>query len=402
MNFLFLLKYTNLLAGTPTLAARMSRWLVSNGHSVTVLGNRMDESCIDLFDRRVDIINHDHGEYELGCIRKANNILSEFNILRPDVIKSFDPISWWEASVVSQCFSPPSKVIAGVYLPKPVSVTSKFFRNTRLKIVLRQFERHMGRDNRLFISDQQLENYRLVKYSFMNGHIWPLAIDVERFVNVDRQPRKGAIVSIGRISSMKEYNFYMVDVVEQLLRDGYDLTWDVYGDGVDKERLAQLIKDRNLQDHIHLHGRLPYTQFENALKNAYFFVGMGTAALEAAACGVPTIVAIESDKTGMTYGRISQLPFGNIGDRMRQPPNLFVKDEIRAILECSPEQYSQEAEHDRTYVKQYSMEQRMRHFMEIVERARPFSPDKFFMAAYSAHLKVEKFRVCLSRKNGAI
>jgi len=398
MNFLFLLKYTHILGGVETLAVRMSRWLVSHGHTVIILSNRIDKSGDSLFDKRVRLLSHEQGQYALGCSWKVKKICKKLNIPRPDLIKGFDPESCWEASVLSQAFTPSPKVIAGVYLPTVSTTSTRLFRETRQKMLLQHFEKRLNRNNRLFISDEQLENYRKERAPLMEGHVWPLAVDVGRFTSAQRQPRKGSLVSIGRLSPMKEYNLYMVDVVARLVRSGLDVTWDVYGDGPDEEHVKNLIHESGMEDRIRLHGRLPYDRFQDALLNAYIFVGMGTAAVEAAACGVPVVVAIAHDPTGMTYGRISRLPMGNIGDRMIRPPHLFVEDEIKAILELTPQHYAREAEIDRAAALQYDMEQRMQHFMDIVERATPCSPNAILKIAYSAHLRIEQARLCLSRK----
>ena len=391
MRFLFLIKYTDILGGVETLAARMSAWLCSTGHEVTIITNQFHDSCCQLFDSRVRLVSHGRGTYALGDLPTAKEICGVFRIQRPDLIKGFDPETCFEAGVVSRCFAPQPKVVAGVYLPTHDRPSRALYKDTRRRLIHSYFVHGLSRENRIFLGHEQKAEYRGGTSPLMDGHVWPLPVDVGRYKSVKRSPRSGALVSVGRLSPMKEYNFYMVDIVEKLSREGRDVTWDIYGDGPDEQSLLQLVRERNLGHQIKLHGRLPYHKFEDAMKMAYAFIGMGTAAVEAAASGVPVIVAMGHDRSGKTYGRISTLPLGNIGDRMATPPARSVIDEIRALLELSPQAYASEARKDKDYVQQYDVNVRMKQFMEIVEQATPSPPSNYLLFLYSCHLRLEQF-----------
>src|SRR5690606_16390596 len=116
---------------------------------------------------------------------------------------------------------------------------------------------------------------------------WPLPVDSDHFIPADRRPIWGKIVSIGRLSEMKEYNFYMIEVVAELIRRGYDVTWTVYGAGEFEEVMRTMIRERNLEGVIALAGPMPYERCRQVLSDAYVFVGMGTTIVEAAMFGVP-------------------------------------------------------------------------------------------------------------------
>lgn len=391
MRFLFLIKYTNILGGVPTLAARMSGWLCSTGHEVTIITSQLHDSCRHLFDTRVRLVSHRRGDYALGDLALARQICGVFKIQKPDVIKGFDTETCFEAGVVSRCFAPQPKVVAGVYLPTYDRPSRVLYKDTRRRLIHSYFVHGLSRKNRIFLAYEQKAEYQARTSPLMDGHVWPLPVDVRRYESVKRSPRSGELVSIGRLSPMKEYNFYMVDIVSELLREGRVVTWDVYGDGPDEQGLLQLVKERGLTHQIKLHGRLPYEKFGGAMNTAYLFIGMGTAAVEAAASGVPVIVAMAHDRSGKTYGRISTLPLGNIGDRMSTPPNHSVIDEIRALLDLSPEAYASEAGKDKDYVQQYDVNVRMKQFMEIVDQATSSPPSKHLLFLYSCHLRLEQF-----------
>ena len=68
--------------------------------------------------------------------------------------------------------------------------------------------------------------------------------------------------------------------------------------------------------------------FDDIVSNYDLFVGMGTAAVQAAQLGVPTILAIVDDADG-AHGFIHQAPFGNLGE---QDTNVPTQD-LGAVIE---------------------------------------------------------------------
>jgi len=130
------------------------------------------------------------------------------------------------------------------------------------------------------------------------------------------QPMEGGILkvtSIGRIAKFKPYNFGALDVVESMTKKGFPIHWNIWGHGDEAELLKKTIHDRGLSSHVTFHGELPYSQFNQIALEADLFVGMGTAALEAAQMGVPTVVALAWSALG-TYGFLHQCPADSIGE----------------------------------------------------------------------------------------
>ena len=390
MHFLFLLKHTHILGGVETLAGRMTRWLVREKHKVTILSNEIDVGFKQLCDPETCFISHKRGPYALGSRDECAKVINEHGLCAPEVIKAYDPESWLEAGVLCRCLNPNPKVLAGDYLPLFPKATRKTIRGTRNRLCLRYFLKELSYKNRIFISNEQKLECMSRVGSEVDGHLWPLPLEVSRLRKAPRVPQKGVLVSVGRLSPMKEYNFYMVDVVDELRRKGHEVTWDVYGDGPDEQAIISTIQNRGLQKVIRLHGRLPYEKLADALKPAFAFIGMGTAAAEAAACGVPVVVAIAHDRLGVTYGRISMLPFGNMGDRIAGQPTRRVVDELRTLLDLSAKAYEIAAQEDTDYVQQYDMDLRMGQFMKIVDQASPVPISKLLTLSYIVHMRLEQ------------
>lgn len=115
-----------------------------------------------------------------------------------------------------------------------------------------------------------------------------------------RKPLK--VVSIGRIVEFKTYNFYMLDVVQTLLSIGHEVEFNIFGYGELAEQLQQEIEKRNLTANVHLRGRIEYSKFDEEVSKHDIFIGSGTAIIQAASLGVPSIVGIENLMEPVTYG----------------------------------------------------------------------------------------------------
>jgi len=142
---------------------------------------------------------------------------------------------------------------------------------------------------------------------------------------------------------MKEYNLYMIDIVASLLKRGFDVNWDVYGYGEYEGVMRHRIQEMKLSESVRLRGPAAREDVPHVLSTAMIFVGMGRAVMEAAAAGVPNIVALAYDSTGMTHGSLRRLPFGIVGERLEGLPLKPVEEEIVRILGLSDAEYEIES-----------------------------------------------------------
>jgi len=115
------------------------------------------------------------------------------------------------------------------------------------------------------------------------------------------------IVAIGRLVEFKTYNFFMLDVIKSLKEKGIEVIFDIYGDGPEKEKIMSKIKEYKLENYVTLKGLLEYELFDTTVKKYDIFVGSGTAIIQAAGLGVPSIVGIENMLEAKTYGYFSDV-----------------------------------------------------------------------------------------------
>ncbi len=373
MNFLFIYETPGLLGGLETLIARMSNWLARRGHRITLLVKNR-EGLANLLDEEVNCIALGPRFRHLRYYYNAKVILKEFSIPRSDVIKSFDLDSSWIACQIAELGGREPKVIAGMYNPHIFEM-----KNSKGslpvwdldRIILNNFLLKIPADARLFCEREEIRQLRNI-YG-QNGRLWTLPIDSAQFVPGFRRPKWGKIVSVGRLAPMKEYNFFMIDVVKRLLKKGLDVTWTVYGTGLYESSLRELVRSEGLQHAITFEGDVPYSHFWHVLETTYIFVGMGTAIAEAALFKVPALVAIAYDREGFSYGPVYQMPPGNLGHYEDGMKKSLMIDEIERILSLSSKEYDTEQQLVYDFARGLDMEVSMERFLQFVQEASPIS-----------------------------
>ena len=145
------------------------------------------------------------------------------------------------------------------------------------------------------------------------------------------------ICSVGRLVDFKTYNLWMQDVIADLISDNIFVEYHIYGDGNLYSEIEDKIKEKNLFNHIFLHGNLEYSKFSDTVQCFDIFIGMGTAIVEAASLGVPSINCFPFSKDPVTSGFVSDaliLTYSEEGKCQK----LMVYDVISSFLKLSEKQ----------------------------------------------------------------
>jgi len=156
----------------------------------------------------------------------------------------------------------------------------------------------------LFFSEGNRNLYRKhKKKSFDRSNTFRLGvIDKKEVTLIGNLIAPLKIVAIGRLVEFKTYNFYMVNVIKNLIERGIDVKFDVYGDGPLKQEIQEKINKFNLQDNFFLKGTLDYSSFDSTVSHYDLFIGSGTAIIQASSLGVPCITGVENMIEPKTYG----------------------------------------------------------------------------------------------------
>jgi glycosyltransferase involved in cell wall biosynthesis len=369
MRFLFVFAGPNKIGGIETLIARMSRWLLGQGHEVALVTGEFSE-CAGLLPQAVRVIELKADYEKLFRRSSALSTWQRTNLPPPEVVKSFDVAGAWAASMLAGSLTPAPRILCGIYNPMFLD-SGETLRGLRNRVWEKHFIRHVPAEARLFMANEQLEAVREKYGPSQDGRLFLLPVDAARFERAARSPRWGRIVSIGRLVPWKGYNQYMIGVIAELRARGRDVHWDVYGDGDEAyvRMLQSEIDARGLSDRVRLRGNLPYEAFADALRDAYIFVGMGTSVLEASFCGVPNVVAIANDPHGRTLGPIHRFPPGNTGEPGSRGPYTSVLEALEQLLAMDADEYARECGRVRDYARQYDQERTMQGFVRYAEAA---------------------------------
>jgi 1,2-diacylglycerol 3-alpha-glucosyltransferase len=111
------------------------------------------------------------------------------------------------------------------------------------------------------------------------------------------------------------------------------------------------------------------------MDDALAFVGSGTAIIEASACGVPSVVGIEDDQEGLTYGFLHQtagFAYHSIGLNYGITS---IYERLNYLVHCSFDEYQQECQLARKRSYDFSIEKTASDLTGAWEKYKPdYSP----------------------------
>lgn len=133
-------------------------------------------------------------------------------------------------------------------------------------------------------------------------HKLPVGLNPELFPYRDRILKPGEtvrILSIGRLVSIKGHEF-AIEAIAKLRQQHPNIHYSIVGEGPQGQSLGQLIKERNLSDHVTLCGALTGPAFKKMIDDAHLFLmpsvsiqgdaeGQGLVMQEAQCAGLPVI-----------------------------------------------------------------------------------------------------------------
>lgn len=204
-----------------------------------------------------------------------------------------------------------------------------YFTNKIINVFLK-----INPENILFFNEENKNSYSLFfKRKFDKSLVIPIGIEIQKkSLKLIQKSRSYRIVSIGNLYKFKTYNLHMIDIFPELLKINSNLTYEIYGEGpLDSEILDKITK-LGLEKYVFLNKQIKYSNFSSTIKNALLFVGSGTALLEAAAVGVPSLIGVESLNVPKTYGFISDVKGFSYNEKNIDAPMFLIEDKIKSLL----------------------------------------------------------------------
>ena len=335
--------------GIETLIVRIANFLVSSGVSVSVccaagggLDFTLDSQVNVIFYREtIDLMQSIQDQYKK---RTSSGLL----------VMSFDPISAARALMVEALLAKGQQVahLSGVFHPRAYFMTGERKDRIYLNYLL---ARAVG-ESRLFFMNKECRDSHANRWGIDLSSSPILALPIN-LADATWQPSDNAIVrvvSVGRLVDFKTYNLGVARVVRACLDRGIEVSWDIYGDGPLQISILEEIKANEVNSHVRLMGVLDYSSFSAKVAEYDLFVGMGTAALEAAMVGVPTICATV-DQATRCYGYLDDLPFGNVGELQANPPTQELVDLIQDYSASGQAQRTLLSKQSRAAAEKYGM-----------------------------------------------
>lgn len=147
------------------------------------------------------------------------------------------------------------------------------------------------------VSEAIQQEARLLGMDMNRCHIIRPAVDPEVFCPGTREPnaqQRLHIVSTGSIIWRKGYEYGLL-AIRMLVSSGFQIQYDIIGDGEDRQRLLYTIHDLGLENHVQVLGRLAPQEVVRQLQQADVFLlsslseGISNAVLEAMSCGLPVV-----------------------------------------------------------------------------------------------------------------
>lgn len=172
--------------------------------------------------------------------------------------------------------------------------------------ILRKIFSMMPPEAIIFFNEHSMESYsKFFGRNFTCSPLLPVGIDRPAYdasLLVGKNSTK--IISIGNLYKFKTYNRHIIELLPLLKKKKEDLEYHIYGVGENESFLRDLAKEKGVEASVFFHGFIDYEKMPEVVSSAYLFVGSGTALVEAAIMGVPSIVGIESIEFPKTYGFI--------------------------------------------------------------------------------------------------
>jgi len=233
------------------------------------------------------------------------------------------------------------------------------------------FLKQIPPENILFFNEISREYYsQRYKNRFENSIVTPIGIDLEKYESVFSAKQNNRVVSIGRLTKWKTYNQSMIQVIQSLKEKKVSIYYDCYGDGEELELLNEKVNKLNLNDLITFHPSIPYSQFQETLKNSLMFIGAGTALIEASACGLPSLIGIENEKNPVSYGFLHSTIGYSYQEQQLNFEKKRIENYILYLKELDGNSFENECSKAIARAKDFSIEITLKDFNRLLNKSK--------------------------------
>jgi glycosyltransferase involved in cell wall biosynthesis len=374
MEILFVYGNMYAVGGIQTWLLRMCRALRAEGHEVALLtrpGGRVWDSTDELIEQ---VGEHAAIHYAgLHWFRAPRYRLDDLG--GPDVIFPCNLEAFLLAAQVQERLARNARIVAGVFHPKEYCWHAPRLQRRWSQHLTRRLIERLPGENFLFATDGMArETGRCLGRDLSGSPVLPLPIETERLrLPPERRVDRRKIVSVARLAPYYTHHGHMIRVIRALRDQGHSFTYHAYGEGSEREALEREARRLDVQDAVFLHGSVQYDHFSEAVSDALVYVGLGTALIEAAASGVPALVAIDSHREAMTYGFIQDTTGNDIGGYVPGHPEFEIPERILWLADRSEEEYRAVAAASQERAQEFSLTRLLPRFLRALDGAQRLS-----------------------------
>lgn len=373
MRILFVYDNMYMLGGVQTWLTRVLPRLQAEGRDVELLtrpyGEPWDRTT-DLVDSLLPDVAVHVGERYWFRARRSISRLPAADVLVPCNLSAL-----LTAALLQRHAMPEARIVVGVFHHREYCAKRPFLK--------RHWDLHLGTG---LVKALPLSNF-IVSTPGMGlqlgdclgrdmsaAPVVPIPIDTERFrPSPNRRVTPGKIVSVARLAPLYPHHGHMIRVIRDLRERGHAFTYHAYGDGDERGALEAEVRRLGVEDAVFFHGPVPYSRFREVVSDAFAFIGLGTATIEAAACGVPTLLAISGHPGAMTHGFVQDVPGQELGGYLPGHPQQAVAERLLWLAERSEDEYARVEAGARARAEQFSLTAILPQLVDILEGAAPFS-----------------------------
>jgi glycosyltransferase involved in cell wall biosynthesis len=349
--------------GIETMMLRMVDWLVARSMPVVVCclpGGELQTSI----SAKAHIINYETSAELMQKMR----LWCEQARAKTVLLMSFDSAPAARALMLESALSDLATVsnVAGVFHPKayfmPGQPPDRLWLNRRILSAY-------GSEHVFFMNRESLVLHEdFMGLRFDKAAIIPIPVEVDAPSWVQQAGQDTLrVVSVGRLVDFKAYNLGAGRTVRECLNNGVSVSWDIYGYGPQHDLIEKSIAEQGMQSRVFLKGMVQYHELFKVMGQYDVFVGMGTAAVEAAAMGMPSLVA-QVESQDRSHGYLDELPFGNIGEVIEGMPARLLSEILCEQARRTPQERQQCADRCLAAARRYSIDDFMRQVILVAEK----------------------------------
>jgi glycosyltransferase involved in cell wall biosynthesis len=172
---------------------------------------------------------------------------------------------------------------------------------SRSKLHKKVFQYNLKKAN-VILSTSHIMKEEVRKYTSKEVVVTPFGVDVQKFSKRDFEGKDKSVTHIGTIKPIEEkYGIiYIIDAAKLVIERNPEKKFKFYliGSGSDLDGYRKMIKEKELEDHFIVTGRIPFSEISNYHNLLDIFLNVsiddsesfGVATVEAMSCERPVIV----------------------------------------------------------------------------------------------------------------